>query len=106
MFDAKAAALKKMKVKSPMAGLHKAIPLESKKDEAKEEAIEKGESDLAPNLKSKSDPVISSELTDDHMGLMKELSDGVSHPGRGAMTLDERAASGMKAKMASMKHKK
>lgn len=94
--DAKANALRRLKLKSPMKGL----PTESVASEKKDDD---DLGDKAPSLK----PHVSSELSDEHMPLMKSLSDGVSHPGRGPKSLDERAAGSMKEIMASkMKHKK
>lgn len=99
MMDPKAAALKKMKVKSPMAGLNKSIPLESKAEEAKEE---KEETDLAPEVGDKK-PMMPAQLGEEHAPLMQSLSDGISHPGRGPKSLDERAAGNMKAILAKKK---
>lgn len=100
MMDPKAAALKKLKVKSPMhdLGHQSAIATEKKDDDDL--------GDAAPSLDHKK-PMMSGELGPEHMAVLQDLMGSVTHPGRGAMTLDERAAGNAKEKFASMaKHKK
>jgi hypothetical protein len=99
--DPKAEALKKMRLKLPTAKAHQAEVPDAKPDDD-----DKDSSDAAPDLNQKK-PLISGDLTSDHEGLLQELMGQISHPGRGAMTLDERAGDKMKEKMASIKkHKK
>jgi hypothetical protein len=93
--DAKANALKRLRLKPPTMHAHNEMPKpmsDAKKDDDK--------GDLAPDVKK---PMISGELDDSHMGVMHQLMDQISHPGRDAMTLDEKGGE----KMALlMKHKK
>lgn len=70
------------------------------------ESEEKERGDKAPELMDHK-MLMSSELGPEHMDLLKELLSQISHPGRDAMSLEERSAPMMKEKMASiMKHKK
>lgn len=65
---------------------------------------EKERGDNAPELP---EAHMSSELGPEHIDLLKQLLAQISHPGRGAMSLEERSAPAMQEKMASiMKHKK
>lgn len=92
--DPKANAIRRMKLKSAQQDDH-AISIKEKDDDDR--------GDAAPSLKAKDD----GEMGPAHMDLMSKLTSQMSHPGRGAISLEEKANSGMKEKMASiLKHRK
>lgn len=87
-------------------------PMEEKSESKKEEQQE--DSDQAPELAGHDSsppmglhqPMMSGELGPEHIPLLQQLIDQISHPGRAAMTMQERSGGAMKEKMASiMKHK-
>lgn len=84
-----------------------ASPLPSKGEPIKK-AQDENLGDAAPSVDGPKPPVgmETPELGEEHLGLLDKLSSGVEHPGRGAMTLDERAGDKMKERMASINKKK
>jgi len=95
--DAKANALKRMKLKPPTMHQHNEMPsnlADGKKDDDR--------GDMAPDLKK---PMISGDLDDSHTDVMQALVDQISHPGRAAMTMDEKAGEKMASIMKLKKSK-
>lgn len=97
-------ALKRMKFKSPSAKAPDSAKLVGGKEEN-----EKLRGDNAPELHGLNQPQAGLDADGDQdisPDLLAKLIAQISHPGRDAMTLDEKAGENMKAKMASiMKHK-